>query len=140
MLGSVGTVAATLGLLLMGAAPADFMLCFHRDGQVAVENFQELCCKTSCADTCAESTCPEKPPTDCPDDQCHDVPLTIGLSAVRVAPSVLPTAPPTFDILPIEAPPPLLTLIRRAPEPASSDLDPPRSPPLDQLRTVILRH
>jgi hypothetical protein len=135
MIGTASAVLATLGLLLMGAAPTEFMLCFHQDGKVEVEHYQELCCKSAC-----ETSCPEEPPPACPDDQCHDVPLTNALQAVQGAPSVVPVVAPTLDVSSIEPPSPTPTFTLLASEPLSRDLDSPGSPALDLLRTVILRH
>jgi hypothetical protein len=129
MLGTGSALMAALGLLLMGALPAELMLCVHSDGHVEVEIFQELCC---------ESSCPDDLPAECPDDQCRDVPLTMAFQAVPGSPPALPDLAPSADLSPIEPPSPAFAL--RASEPLSGDLDPPRSPPLDFLRSVVLRH
>lgn len=138
MLGSGSALVAALGLLLMGAAPAEFMLCFHRDGKVEVERYQESCCESAREDSADCGNCPERLPQECPDDQCRDLPLTSALQAVQGSPSSLPELAASTEPTPIE-PPLVIPPFTWTPEPRSGDLDPPGSPPLDFLRTVVLR-
>ena len=80
----IRTLIALLGLAGLapaGLAPPEFMLCFHRDGRVRVENYRELCCTSACPEGC--DRCPpgtggdDRTGTECPDDQCQDFPLTV---------------------------------------------------------------
>ena len=124
-------LAAAAGLALTGLARADFMLCFHQDGQVVLETFQERCCVTE--DAC----CPESAPPACPDDQCHDLPLTLGAEDVLDASAPLfPSAAPLTLPIESELPAPAAPLSR--PTLSAASLDPPD--PLALLRSVVLRH
>jgi hypothetical protein len=127
---TVGAAVAAAGLLLLGAGPADVMLCFHRDGRVAVEPYQERCCADDGAG------CPEERPGGCPDDQCQDLPLAAALHAVQADPGALPAAPPSAELPAVEPTSPFLPPVLRASKPLSGDLDP---PPLGLLRSVVLR-
>jgi len=128
---SLSVLTALAGLALMGAAPAEFMLCFHRDGKIVLESYQERCCAS-------EDECPKQAASDCPDDQCRDLPLTIEADGGLDAPSVDAPPPASTPCLidassPDGARPPELA------PPRSEALDPPESPPLTFLRTVVLR-
>lgn len=139
---AVAVCSALLMPALVGVAPSDFMLCFHRDGKVAVEHFQELCCTSECADerdAREGEDCAKERPAECPDDQCHDVPLTVGIEAVQQGSVVLPDLVPSISFLAADLPPQVLDGVQALPRPALHFLDLSGSPPLAHLRTVILR-
>ena len=124
----LAAVAAAFGPLLLGAGPAELMLCFHRDGSGVLEPFQTGCC---------ESECPTDAPSDCPDEDCRDVPLATGLDGCVEAPSIIDAAvcgPLLADVSYLD-----LEIIATATPPPPGALDPPDSRPLDFLRTVLLR-
>lgn len=120
-------LAQLLGLALAGLAPSEFMLCVHQDGRAFVEPFQDRCC----ADPCGTSACPDEQCRDLPlaaerDDLLHDAPPP----SLDVPPALLAWAGPSSGIE-------TSSLSGLLPE--SRALDPPRSPALAHLRTVVLR-
>ncbi|HEX7896872.1 MAG TPA: hypothetical protein VF950_03880 [Planctomycetota bacterium] len=134
----LAAVLAFLALAPLGAAPSDFMLCFHRDGKIAVEAFQELCCKSACPEDRGQP-CPKELPEECPDDQCHDVPLAFGAKVVQPGPSALPSLAPLEGGLVADLPASIPVLAHEDPKPLARTLGPPGSLPLSRLRTVVLR-
>jgi hypothetical protein len=130
---------AALGVALAGLAPSEFMLCFHRDGKVLVEHYQELCCKVPCAgeEGCAgddgEGAASR---SDCPDDECQDLPLNSTLDAALRAAST-----PTVALILGPAPLPVafeVEVLPPAPAPFESP-GPPLARPETLLRSVVLR-
>jgi hypothetical protein len=127
-----GLSLAALAAALLGAAPTEQMLCFHQDGRIFLEDYQEDCC-----DADARGDCPGEDPSRCPDDQCHDLPLTLERDGSLDVPSV--DAPPATLVDAVAVPCFQLTLPLEAQPPRPGGLDPPGSPPLRFLRTVVLR-
>lgn len=130
-------VLALLALAPAGAASTDRMLCFHRDGHVAVEPFQELCCTSPCAED--GGPCPTERPPDCPDDPCRDVPLTVGPDVAPPASPGPSAVAPAEGSLPADLPAFVPVSTSEAPPPVARALGPPGPPLLAHLRTVVLR-
>ena len=142
MVRNLAVLAISLSIASVGLAPAEMMLCFHRDGSILVEKFQERCCKTSCPsdEECGTRSCDGTAPTsDCPDEDCRDLPLQPSLEAkVHDLPNVNSESAGT--VIPIPDLPKLghepLFEEGRVP---SDFLGPPVNRPETLLRTVILR-
>ncbi len=125
-----------------GFASSEFMLCFHRDGHIEFERYDQLCCRGSApaAEDCCSEESKGAASSSCPDDQCKDLPLKLSAprSAYRPAPALEKPADtlagPILDLLVAFVPP-----ISDPARPAFSEEPPLRAGPIEQLRTIVLR-
>lgn len=142
MVPKLAVLVAALGIASVGLVPSEYMLCFHRDGKIVVEPFQELCCKSTCsdADTCGGENCGgNAASSECPDDQCQDLPLKVTVeSTVDTQQPVTDESVGTLITVPASS-----VAAQVAPDndsrSASNFLGPPVDRPETLLRTVILR-
>lgn len=131
---------ATYGVA--GVASPQLMLCFHGDGRSQIELASLRCCDAevqhsdpSCQDGSSRS---ETAP--CPDDQCKDVSLSIGSPPVTPTPAALDLSASLVEIIASAPAYPFLGDETGTMGDGARSLDPPpRSGPMDYLRTVILR-